>query len=253
MHNIEMQQASQEFARCWKAAGVHLQKMAQGDIPWLKATLYPPFLEHLSFRMGNQLFFVRLEDVDGRLDVPGNRRGLEWIANECKGHACVMRMRRKGAEWLVEESGWGLSDLRTGRVVDPVLLISDELIEMTDWELQDFGVQVVRSYLEKQGRTLMSWQGNPTVNPSIWFIGDDGPEWVVVRVARYPKMSVEPPENWSAIAESCARLGKLGHFASVGVASMDDPFDPSGAAPATPLWRGHGMLVRFLGLEAGGK
>ncbi|MCZ8124475.1 MAG: hypothetical protein O9277_13755 [Magnetospirillum sp.] len=167
MYDIEMRPASQEFARCWRAAGVHLQKMAQGEMPWLKATLYPPFLEHFSFRMGNQLFFVRIEDVDDRLDVPGNRRGLEWIANECKGHACVMRMRRHKSEWFIEERGWGLSDLRTGRLVDPVSLISDELIEMTDWELQDFAVQVVRSYLEKQERTLMSWQGNPTVNPSI--------------------------------------------------------------------------------------
>jgi hypothetical protein len=27
----------------------------------------------------------------------------------------------------------------------------------------------------------MSWQGNPSVDPSIWFVGDSGPEWVVVR------------------------------------------------------------------------
>lgn len=251
MCDIEMREASPEFARCWKAAGLHIQRMAQGDVPWLKANLNPPILEHLSFRMGNQLFFVRLEDVEGRLEVPGSREGVQAIAAGCNGHACIVPMRRRSNEWIAEGSGWGFLDIRTGRPIDPVALISDELIEMTDWELQDFAVMVVKDQLVKQGRTLMSWQGNPTVNPSIWFVGDHGPEWVVVRAARYPAQSVEPPANWHAIAESCARLGKSGYFASVGVASADDTFDPAGAVPATPLWRGHGMLVRFIGLTPG--
>ncbi len=210
MYDIEMQEASQEFAHCWKAAGDHIQRMAQGQMPWLKANLNPPFLEHLSFRMGNRLFFVRLEDVDGRLAVPGTREGLLAIAEGCKGHACIMPMRRRGGEWIVDGQGWGLRDLRTGQAIDPVVLIGDELIEMTDWELHDFAVQVVKDHLVKQGRTLMSWQGNPAVDPSIWFVGDSGPEWVVVRVVRYPRMSPEPPAHWRAIAERCARGGKLG-------------------------------------------
>ena len=35
------------------------------------------------------------------------------------------------------------------------LWISDERIEMTDWELQDFAVQVVRDQLEKTGKRLL--------------------------------------------------------------------------------------------------
>lgn len=30
MHDIEMHKASEEFAKCWQAAGVHLQRQAQG-------------------------------------------------------------------------------------------------------------------------------------------------------------------------------------------------------------------------------
>jgi hypothetical protein len=77
---------------------------------------------------------------------------------------------------------------------------------MTEWELQDFAVQIVRDHLEKQGRKLMSWQGNRSVDPSIWFVDDRGSEWVVVRVG-YPQKSVVPPTNWRAIAERCSRLG----------------------------------------------
>ena len=65
MHDIHMAEVSKEFQRCWQAAGVHIQNQAQGDLQsWLRAHLNPPFLEHLSFRLGNQLFFIQLQDVD---------------------------------------------------------------------------------------------------------------------------------------------------------------------------------------------
>ena len=55
-------------------------------------------------------------------------------------------------------------------------------------------VQIIRNYLRKQGYQLMSCQGNPEVAPAIWYVGDSkGPEWVVVRVTKYPESrSVRP-------------------------------------------------------------
>jgi hypothetical protein len=252
-YDIEMHQPSEEFARCWRAAGRHILTKVEGPLhSWLKANLNPPFLEHLSFRLGNQLFFIRIEDVDGKLKVPGSRRGLLSVADGCKGHPCVMPMRYRAGEWEPEAAGWGLVDARTGKVLDPIAHVSDERIEMTDWELQDFAVQVVRDHLEKAGRKLMSWQGNPAVDPSIWFVGDNGPEWVVVRAVRSPKTRADLPANWQRIAARCAERGsgKVGHFASVSVANADDAVDPI-AKPPKPLWRGHEMLVWFEGLETG--
>ena len=134
-------------------------------------------------------------------------------------------MRSRAGAWTPDRPGWGLLDARTGRSVDPVALVSDKRIEMTEWELLDFVVQIVRDHLEKAGRKLMTWTSHPAVNPSIWFVGDSGPEWVVVRAVRYPQMEATPPENWQQIAERCERLGKVGHFASVSVANADDAFD----------------------------
>lgn len=250
MHDIEMHEVSEEFARCWHAAGRHIQTQMQGPLQsWLKVNLIPPFLEHLSFRLGNQLFFIRIEDVDGILEIPGSLKGLQSIAEGCKGHACLMPMRCRAGSWVPDASGCGLLDARTGRPIDPAALVSDERIEMTDWELQDFAVQIVRDQLEKNGKKLMSWQGNPSVDPSIWFVGDNGPEWVVVRAVRHSQRMANPPKNWQQIAERCAHIGKTGHFASVSIANADDSFDPTGAIPATPLWRGHRMLASFDGLS----
>ena len=248
MYEIEAGEVSEDFARCWQAAGRHLQQRGQGALGWLRADLHPPFLEHLSFRMGNQLFFVRIEDVEGRIAGPGSLAGLLSIADGCKGHPCVMPMRAHGGDWSADWPEWGLVHARTGRPIEPPVLVTDALIEMTDWELQDFAIQPVRRHLEKQGRQVMSCQGSPHVDPSIWFVGDEGPEWVVVRAVRYPTLQADPPADWAAIAQSCARLSRRGSFASVSVASADDEFDPQ-RHPVVPLWRGHAMIIRFTGLQ----
>ena len=253
MHDIEMQEASPEFQKCWQAAGLHLEKQVQGGLnTWLRAHITPPFLEHLSFRLGNQLFFVRLVDSDGRLVVPGSVKGLMSIANGCKGHACLMPMKKSllGSRWSSAVPGWGLIDAQSKAPLNPILLVSDEKIEMTDWELHDFAVQVVRGQLEKEGCELMSWQGNPGVDPAVWFVGKSKrPEWVVVRAVRYPETTAQRPSNWADIAAGCARIGDTGHFASVAFVSEGQPFKEDGEPPV-PLWRGHGVDVRYSGLDA---
>lgn len=250
MFDIEMHKVSEEFCQCWQAAGRHLQTKA-GDSPlsWLKADLNPPFLEHLSFRMGNQLYFIRVEDADGHVTGPGSADGFRVIAEGCNGIACRMPMRRVGSTWNAQVPGWGLIDAKTGRRMDPVALISDEKIEMTDWEVHDFAVQVVRDYIVKKlGRELISSQGNPRVDPSIWFVDDNGPEWVVVRCVRFPERVAIIPENITDIAINCARLSAFGHFASVAIANSEDSFNASSKVPPLPLYRGHGIVVAFEGL-----
>jgi len=162
----------------------------------------------------------------------------------CRGYPCIMPMRYRAGVWTVQKQGWGLA-------IDPAVLISDERIEMTDWELKDFAVQIVRDDIQRVGRKLMSWTSDPRIEPSIWFNGDGGPEWVVVRAVRYPTLKATAPTNWKQIAARCVKLGKVGHFASVSVANADDAFDTSGSVPPAPLWRGHRMVARFEGLEDG--
>lgn len=252
MYEIETHEMSKDFLPCWKAAGIHLSEQADDGLQtWLRAHPYPPFLEHLSFRLGNQLFFVRVEDVDGNVKGPGNPQGHITAARIANGRACVMPMKKSflGGAWVADMPGWGLLDAETRNPINPVALITDEKIEMTRWEVQDMAVQVVRDHLEEEGFELMSWQGNPEVDPSIWFIGKTKrPEWVVVRSVKFPEHNAPRPSNWQAIAAGCAKISPTGHFASVAIVSADQPFT-SLDEPSAPLWRGHAMHVRFTGLE----
>ncbi len=231
-----------------------MQKLRQHEARHLPpiAGWYPPVLEHLSFRLGNQLFFIQVEDADQKVEGPGSRRGLLSVAKGCHGHACVMPMKKKffGGEWVPVEPVWGLLDAESGKAINPVALVTEEKIEMTAWELQDMAVQVVRDHLEKRGFQLMSWQGNPEVDPAVWFVvKSDRPEWVVVRACKYPENQASRPANWQATVAGCARMSQVGHFASVAVASTEQPFASEQEEPV-PLWRGHGMHVRFTGFES---
>ena len=61
MNELDQISMSDAFHACWSAAGNHLNRQVEGGIKfWLRAHPYPPYLEHLSFRLGNQLFYVRV-------------------------------------------------------------------------------------------------------------------------------------------------------------------------------------------------
>lgn len=249
MYEISMQHMSPDFFRCWQAAGKYLSMQVDGGLQtWLRAHPDPPFLEHLSFRLGNQSFFVRVVDVDNVVEGPGSLEGLFTVAKGCNGYACLMPMKkdRISDEWRPNLTDWGLVDAHTREVVNPSLLVSDDKVEITDWELHDFAVQIVRGYLKDNEYEIDQWQGNPDVDPAIWFKGSEGGlEWVVVRAVRFPEEKANPPSNWRNIAKDCAVNSEIGHFASVSFASIDQP----GSDLTVPIWRGYGTHVRFAGLE----
>lgn len=248
MYDIYMDKPTQDYYDVWAAAGNHLNNISQGALGWIKSDPTPPFLEHLSFRLGNQIFFLRIEDVDNQIRTPGILDGLFKIADGFKSKACILPMKKIGSEWSPALPNWGLIDAHTRKPFNPVDLVSDENIEMTEWELQDFAVQIVRNYLTDSGYEIMSYNSHPGVNPSIWFMKDDFPEWVIVNFGVYPQMEIEPPENLDEIKNSAGMVGCQGNIANVFVMAQaemtnmtDDPI---------PLYRGHALSVQFEGLEA---
>jgi len=247
MHDIYMEKPTQDYYDIWAAAGNHLGNISQGGISWIKSDPTPPFLENLSFRLGNQIFFVRLEDVDNLIRIPGNTDGLFAIADGYKSTACILPMKKVDSEWRPVISGWGLIDARTQQPFNPVDLISDKNIEMTQWELRDFSVQIVKNYLTDAGFKILSYSSNPDVNPSIWYMKDDLPEWVIVNFGIFPQMEIDPPENLDEIKKSVGMVGRQGNLANVFIAAQAEMTNLTDTP--IPLYRGHALSVRFEGLE----
>jgi hypothetical protein len=161
---------SREFAECWRAAGSHLNtKLKEADrvwppgpyFGWYKADLNPGFLEHLSFRLGNQAFFVRLQDADGKVEGPGTVGGLLRVARGWEGIPCLLPMRRTSGTWRPEFTGWGLIDVQTKHAIDAQRFVSSEAVEMTDWEIHDFAVRIVCASLEKDRIKLSLLNATP--------------------------------------------------------------------------------------------
>lgn len=250
MYEINMENPNIDFIECFKAAGTHLNAQVDGGITsWFRAHPYPPFLEHLSFGLGNQLFFIRIESISDGLKVPGTMDGLLSIARECLGHACILPMKLDcNNSWITALNGWGLVSAINGLPINPQQFITNEKIEMTDWELHDFAVQIVRDKIIDEGYEILSFTGDPRIDPSIWFVGDDGPEWVVVKEARFPHFKPVLPKNIENIAKACRKMSFKGNFAAPVFSSIEQIFD-SKKDKIIPLIRGMGTTICYDGLE----
>ena len=227
---ITNERLSQTFVDCFNLAGSQIQRAAKsvGILFWLKKTPLGPYLEHLSFRIGSELYFVRIVDIDDRKEFPGTVNGLLRIAQGNRSHACYFPVRHvtETDTWESVFDGWGLVDALTGNRVDPALDLKEQrVVEMTDWELHDLAVQIVRDDLIKKGYIIESSLNDPAVNPSIWFREKDaGPasmQYVVVRACRNNLAPIASMNLDAATSKLTAR-GFKGHYAEVIMNSDQD-------------------------------
>jgi len=247
MYRIKQEKPSQDFEQAWLSARRFLAQKGGEGLKWIRCDLNLPMAEHLSFIIGNQLFFVFVESAE--VDLKNYQKLFLNACSQANATPCLMPMRKRIASYETVAYGWGLVNAITGDLVDPFEMVSDELIEMTDWELHDFAIRVVVTLLEEEGFNVFSKQSEFNIDPSIWFEDDGTIFWVVVRAARHPQKKAEKPENIDKISEFC--MNREGYFASVFVINSDDPLDlePTSNDSRLPLYRGHGMFVDYDGLE----
>lgn len=225
-YEIKPFELTAEFEACWLTAGRHLNlRVRDTGASWLRAEL-PPFREHLSFALGNQLFFVQIMDVDAPTNGWFQESRLKSAVNEANGIGCVMPMKCKGEKWEVVELGWGLIDWQSKATLNPVDLITDEVIPMTPWEIHDVGVQAVRHHLAKDGWTIASWQTDLNVDPSIFAHKDGNFCGFVVRNSNKGPNKAERPKNASKIAKQMHERGWGAKFVGMKVAADYDPANP---------------------------
>ena len=123
-HFIYAQDFSEDFISCSNFIFDFFSTKGKDVIKFIHFSSFPTPI-HTSFRIGNQLFFVQIEDKDNELDTPSNLDGLRMITNGCDGVACLMPMRRKGVSWEVVEPGWGLIDPQTREIINPYDLVTN--------------------------------------------------------------------------------------------------------------------------------
>jgi hypothetical protein len=250
MYRLEQAEPTEEFKRAWSAAGQYIQRQANSGFNWLRTSLNLPMAEHLSFRIGNQIFFVFVEAAEFTYKCDG--RIFDKVCKEANAIPCLMPMSKSLGEWEPNNVGWALINANSNKAINPLDFVTDELIEMTDWELHDFAIQVVCSGLVKDGKNIFSKQPSCEINPSIWFEDEYGPHYVVVRAARYPETEVSVPNNIDDIKLECSEMSKSGYFAPVILVNSGDPFDSNAKSNGNflPLYRGVGIFPNYPGILA---
>jgi hypothetical protein len=225
-YQIKPFELTPEFEACWMAAGRHLNlRIRDAGASWLRADL-PPFREHLSFALGNQLFFIQIIDVNA-LDNGWYQEGrLTAAVEDANGIGCIMPMKRFGSSWEVVEQGWGLIDWKSQILLNPFELVTDEPVLMTPWEIHDVGVQAVRQHLVSNGWTIASWQSDLHVDPSIFAHKNGVLCGFVVRNSNKGPDKGERPENAERIAEQMRARGWGAKFVGLKVAADFDPENP---------------------------
>lgn len=249
MYKIDQPEYSPEFLAACDAARDHVARMGMESIRWIGGPGTGTLAEHFSFGLGNQVFFVFVA-VDGLMSFTGAGRNL--FLKSCQSAnatACVMEMRRTHAGFLPAGLGWGFEDPDSGASIDPAALVSDALVEMSDWDVHDMAVQVVRAKIAQDGGRVTAWQSDRLIDPSIWFESADGAvSWAVVRGVRHPAGKPPVPDDIEDIKNTVPIESARGYFCGVRVANADDPFDRDGAN-ALPLYRGHALAIGFGGFE----
>jgi hypothetical protein len=249
MYRVEQAEPTDDFMQAWNAAGQHIQNQADTGLNWLRANLNPPMAEHLSFRIGNQIFFVFVEAAEYKYETGGNL--FDMVCKEANAIPCLMPMSKSSGKWQPKIHGWGFISAESNKAFNPLDFVSDELIEITDWELHNFAIQVVCTELGKQGKENVSKQPSRKIDPSIWFQDEAGPHYVVVRAARHPETEVPLPKNIDDIKQGCSNMSSSGYFAPVKLANSEDPFDPDAKSNGNflPIYRGHCIFSGYPGLS----
>jgi len=253
MYEIQVEHASEEFAECWISACRHLAGISGfGEKQFIRLSLTPILLDHLSFIMGNQLFFVHVNDSAARVEAPSTIEACIHAAELGNGVPCKLTMKRSSdGLWEPVDSDWGLRHAISDRVVRPQEFFTNEDIEISDWEVLDIANRRIIGEIERSNGTVLSFNSDPNVNPSIYFIDEhEAPHFVIVSVARYP---FEPRLDQSKIDEvksGVAGFSTSGFHAQVTIVAQGDPFDPHAVNNGNylPLIRGRGYHQKYSGL-----
>ena len=132
---------TQDYIDCYFMVKNHLSVKCDNSLVWQKCYPSPPFLEHMSFHLGNQSFFVRLYDINRELEEPGNQDGTLNAGKLFNGIACYIAVEKVDDEWTVAADGWGLflhedraPDFPNDKPILPPELVTDEKIPLNDAE-----------------------------------------------------------------------------------------------------------------------
>jgi hypothetical protein len=268
------------FFEALNVAGTRLQQefnQYQGRVPasldyrWINAELTYPSFADFTFAYGNQLFAVLVDlCADGESFLHDDRR--DKLLEACSQHnlvPCRFQVSLKMA-WSSDSNagvpvaepageGWNLTHFITGQPIVPADLATDTSVPMSEWELRNFAIQVVRNHIKTDlACRIDSFCDDLKIDPQIWFEDANGKLcWVVVRHVKHPGEAAI--SHWTGLESRNSKLKAFdGFFAGVSFAPSSSGSHGIDGNPAslaesdsksTRLMRGEVFHISFDGLK----
>lgn len=245
-YQIENPAMPEGFMDAWRAGGQHFQNFFGKNLIWINPSPFNSMGTHLTFRLKKTLFFVFVDM--GASDFIRQRELFLHFSRNANAVPCRLPMSFQKKQWLPSYGQSGLLDAFTGENLNPFDIASDEEVEMSDWEVHDFAIQIVANYISENIGEVKNAQSNPKIFPAIWFQSDSQTSYVIVSAVRYPVKRALYPDNMDEIVHSFQSFECSGFFASVGIAHTDQKKAKN--TDIIPLWRGDAMNSNFPGIEA---
>jgi len=203
MKILDRPEPSQKFLEDRRYAMLYIQKkMNKFDTPiddemqefrWIKTELSYPSFDDFTFAYRNKIFSVlveRAKETENNKFSFGNERRVKTLTHECKNNnltPCIFPIIENNEGGYIFYGEWNLINAITKKFVAPITEASDELIEVSDWELQNWAVQIVADNIYNQGLKLFSYCDVLGIEPNIWFENAEGKTcWVEVLFTKYP-------------------------------------------------------------------
>ena len=205
---------SKQYLKDRAQAGVHLEhKFSEfeglcdehEDFRWIKNELSYPTFDNITFAYRNQIFSVLVERVDDERSISKHGKKIKNLIRECQNNnliPCVFPISSR-TEAPLRPNTWNLFNAISGNYVNPIQLSSDKLIEVSEWELNNWAIQIVSDHIKGKKWKRLSFCDVIGIDPQIWVEDDHGDRcWIKVIYAAYPDtaekrsfVSIQSPEK----------------------------------------------------------
>ena len=250
------------YVEAHNLAGRHIQQMIgenKSNFTWIRPQITRPSFDDLNFRYKNQVFSILIKIFRNGKEMLDPRREETFI-RETKANnliPCVFPIEFefvptasahgfgiliKPGETpshelkLQDSTGWNLFHVATNERINPLDMADDTPVLMSNYEMQNFAIQIVRDHLQKDGLKLESFCDAPGITPQVWFQDKNGKMcWVCVAYGSNAK-NVKTPD--------------ISKFLNGALADYDGYFAPVGIQPieGDKPYRGIGYYVDYSGL-----
>ena len=252
---MDRPEPSELFLEARQMSGGQLQEQFRqfnnGPLPtrykrftWIKAELTYPSFDHLTFAFKNSIFSVMIELIDETNSSLTAIQKDRWTkaCTENNLIPCLFKIQcvatNNGFDLNPMNDVWNLYDAEWHELMDPFELATEDPMEMSDWEIRNFSIQVVRNHIEEKGHEVLSFCDLPDVNPQIWFRdSEEKISWVIVQYSTGKEVPKADSRKYFEQTNEQIRPFD-GYFAGVQISSEK-----------ATLLRGEGMFVNFKGLK----